>query len=300
MSFIVEYIVLLFCFIKECFVLYYPKISVLMVSYNRGNVIEQAISSVVNQTYKNIELVVIDGGSEDGTLDVLNKYNSSIKYWCSEKDNGIYHAANKALEQISGDYFIWLSTDDSFVSEDVIECAVKKLDESIDVLSGWIYWVNNNGYEYLGKNTHAVDKEKYSGGMIPTEGVFWRTDLVKKYKFDESYKVAADYKLFLQLYYSDNVKFKYIDLPITYFAVGGISSVQSVCIEEDNRIYRELNLLQFVDRHLRCSITQKIGISIRNAFHNMFFFGILQNVRDKIFRKKHHCNNKICRWCGRK
>lgn len=279
--------------------MFYPKISVLMVSYNRGNVIEQAISSVVNQTYKNIELVVVDGGSKDGTLDVLHKYNSSIAYWCSEKDNGIYHAANKALDHITGDYFIWLSTDDCFVSEDVIECAVKELDASVDVLSGWIYWVNNNGYEYFGRNTYAIDKEKYSGGMIPTEGVFWRTDLVKEYKFDESYKVAADYKLFLQLYYNDNVKFKYIDLPITYFATGGVSSVQSICREENNRIYRELNLLQFVDIHLRYSIVKKTRISIRNLLQDTFLFEILQNVRDKIFRQKHHCNNKICRWCGR-
>lgn len=271
-----------------------------MVSYNRGNVIEQAISSVVNQTYQNIELVVVDGDSKDGTLDVLNKYNSSIKYWCSEKDNGIYHAANKALEQITGDYFIWLSTDDSFVSEDVIERAVKELDESVDVLSGWIYFVNNNGYEYFGKNTHALNREKYAGGMIPMEGTLWRTELVKRYKFDESYKVAADYKLFLQLYYNDNVKFKYIDLPITYFATGGVSSVQSICREENNRIYRELNLLQFVDIHLRYSIVKKTRISIRNLLQDTFLFEILQNVRDKIFRQKHHCNNKICRWCGRK
>lgn len=281
--------------------MFYPKISVLMVSYNRGNVIEQAISSVIHQTYNNIEFIVIDGGSNDGTVDVLKKYNSFITYWCSEKDNGIYHAANKALEHITGDYFIWLSTDDCFVSENTIECAVKELDEFTDVLSCWIYFVNDNGYEHVGKNNFAIDKHSYNGGMIPTEGIFWRTDLVKEYKFDESYKIAADYKLFLQLYYDDTVRFKFIDLPITYFAVGGISCTQrELCIKEDNRIYQELNLFQFIDRHKKCSITKNIKDKVKYIIHDMFFFENLKHTRDKIFRQKHHCNNKICRWCGRK
>lgn len=281
--------------------MYYPKISVLMVSYNRGNFIEQAISSVINQTYKNIELVVVDGGSEDGTLDVLQKYNSSIAYWCSEKDNGIYHAANKALKHITGDYFIWLSTDDCLVSENVIECAVNELDVSVDVLSGWIYFVNENGYESVGRNTFAVHKKMYHGGMIPTEGVFWRTKLVKKYNFDESYTIAADYKLFLQLYYDDTVKFKFINLPITYFATGGISATQvDLCRKEDNRIYKELDLVHFIGKDLNCSFQKKVMNEINDIAGNMFLFKVLKIIRDKFFRHKHHCNNKICRWCGRK
>lgn len=280
------------------------KISVIIPSYNRGYCIEQAISSVVHQTYKNIELIVIDGGSKDETIDILKKYDDRIAYWVSEPDKGIYNAANKGLAHVTGDYVIWLSTDDCWMNENIIEQAVAEIEDDTDILSCNIIGIDANScLERLITNTHARDKQQYAGGMIPAEGMLIRSSLCRKYGYDESYRIAADYKFFLQCYYDRDVRFKFVDFPIMYFELSGISNTQiGYCKQEDNRIYRELGQLQFLDIHSRdTSPLPKKAVKI--ILKKLGLFDIVRTFYVRYILKtewKHHCNNKICRWCGRK
>lgn len=279
------------------------KISVIMPSFNAKKTIEQAISSVVNQTYNNVELIIIDGGSQDGTVDILKKYEDKIAYWVSEPDNGIYNAANKALDHATGDYVLWLSADDCLVDELVVAKAVDLIEPDTGILSGNIIMVQeDNMLESVYSNDFARDKAKYSGGMIPAEAMFVRKDICDKYRFDESYVIAGDYKRFLQCYYDDTVKFKFVDLFVTYFSDGGISSTSADdCRQEDNRIYRELGLLNFVDRHLKANSPWYV-VCLKTVLKKVgLFSGVkyLYNVVITGKQKRHHCNNRICRWCGR-
>ncbi len=89
-----------------------PKISIVTPSFNQGKYIEQTICSVLEQDYKNVEFIIIDGGSEDNTIEIIKKYQSHIHYWISEKDNGQAHAINKGLQQVTGQVFNWLNSDD--------------------------------------------------------------------------------------------------------------------------------------------------------------------------------------------
>lgn len=150
-----------------------PKITVITVVYNRVNTIEQTISSVVNQRYPNFEYIVIDGGSTDGTVEVIKKYEKDIAYWVSEKDNGIYDAMNKGVQAASGDYIEIIGSDDCLCSYDILERAAKEITEKTDILSCNIIVVDEQyAVERIVDNQMAINKEAYSGGMIPHPGMF--------------------------------------------------------------------------------------------------------------------------------
>lgn len=272
-----------------------PTITVITVVYNSANTIEQTISSVVNQTYPNLEYIVIDGGSTDGTVDVIKKYEAKISYWVSEKDAGIYDAMNKGVRVATGDYIEFLNSDDCFCSYDVLEKVAQEIDGT-DILSCGIYIVDEKYLlERIFGNEFAIDKKEYCGGMIPHPGMFTRKELLEKYPFDTKYKIAGDYKFFLTCYFDEAVKIKYISLPTVFFSNGGISGgdemgqeVEEIncyfgvreCVSAQGRLV--LFLKKILGEQLYMQLHERIWIRIRNQFG-----------------KHHHCNNKICRWCGR-
>ena len=118
-----------------------PKITIVTVVYNRFTTIEQTISSVVNQTYPNLEYIVIDGGSTDGTVEVIKKYEKDIAYWVSEKDGGIYDAMNKGVRAATGDYIEFIGSDDCLCTYDIVGKVAEELDDETDILSCPIYGV---------------------------------------------------------------------------------------------------------------------------------------------------------------
>lgn len=268
------------------------KFSIVIVSFNRVKVLEQAISSVVNQTYKNFELIVIDGGSTDGTVEILKKYDEKIAYWVSEKDNGIYHAMNKAVAHATGDYIEFLGSDDCFCSENVLQNVADEMKNDTDIFSGCTWFVYE-GQQFPYKNDFAREKKNYSGGMIPHAGMFSKLELLKRFPFDESYKIAGDYKFFLQCYFDEKIKFQFSDTMIAFFEMNGASTNFQKSEEEMNRLHRELNLqLGFGGNFLKCFV--------RKILNATGLRGIVRHVLNKYIRgKKHHCENKICRWCGR-
>ena len=279
------------------------KITIITAVYNRVNEIEQCITSVINQTYDNVEYIVIDGGSTDGTVDVIKKYNDKISYWCSEPDKGIYDAWNKGLSHATGDYINFVGSDDAICSKDTIEKIVSYLDASVDVLAGNVIRVNEkSGFEFLQNNKHILNKKSYQGGCIVTQGTFIKRSLCDKYKFDTSYKVAADYKFFLRYYNNRSVKIKFIDDVIQYFSDGGISGADLDFVRnEDNRIYKELGLDELLDCHLKAREADS-KYKVKELCKKIGVFNLIQRIYRPYIKgdwKKHHCNNKICRWCGR-
>lgn len=283
--------------------MYRPKITIITAVYNCVDKIEQCISSVVNQTYNNLEYIVIDGGSTDGTVDVIKKYDGKIAYWCSESDKGIYDAWNKGVSHATGDYINFIGSDDAMYGHEVIENIITYLDNDVDVLAGNIIIVNEkNAFELLKNNGRIKDKSNYKGGCIVTQGAFVRRELCAKYKFDTSYKVASDYKFFLQYYYDESVRIKFIDDVIQYFSDGGVSSTEFDFVkQEDNKIYKEFGLEKLIDCHLSESESVFRG-KIKEYCKRLGVFDLIQRIYRPYIKgdwKKHHCTNKICRWCGR-
>lgn len=280
--------------------MYLPKITIVTVVYNRVDTIEQTISSVVNQTYPNLEYIVIDGGSTDGTIDIIKKYEKDIAYWITEKDSGVYDAMNKGVQAATGDYIEFIGSDDCLCSYDIVAKVAEAIDDETDILSCPIYGVDETYCtEIISDNCFAKDKNTYRGGMIPHPGMFTRRELLRKYPFDTKYKIVSDYKFFLMCYYDDNVRFKFVDFPVVYFSHGGLSSTVDTT-QERLSMYNELGLGFSEDEK---DILTRWKSSLREMLIYMHLYTVLHELIwlpiHHSFMRKHHCDNIICRWCGR-
>ena len=125
-----------------------PLISVITVSYNAVTTIEQTILSVINQTYSNIEYIIIDGGSTDGTVDIIRKYADRIAYWVSEPDKGIYDAMNKGTKKANGEYIAFLNSDDWY-ELDAVSIIAQFADGKNDLISGIIKLYKNDLFLWI-------------------------------------------------------------------------------------------------------------------------------------------------------
>lgn len=169
-----------------------PKISVVTVTYNSAATLEKTILSVLNQTYPNIEYIIIDGGSTDGTVDIIEKYADRLTYWVSEPDKGIYDAMNKGIDAATGDYINFMNADDTFYDNEVIK-KIFSTEYDDDVIYGKTLKITPN-YTYIEKNRSIPFLNE--GMAFGHQASFSKTELMKKIKFDLKYKSAADYDFF--------------------------------------------------------------------------------------------------------
>jgi glycosyltransferase involved in cell wall biosynthesis len=177
------------------------KITIITPSFNQGSFIEDTISSVLNQNYKNLEYIVIDGGSEDNTKDVLKKYSDKIAYWISEKDRGQSDALNKGFEKTSGDIMAWLNSDDLYTDNTFAQVAqVFEENPDINIVYGDVVNFTSTKEElYINKEFEILDF--FSRVSIHQPGVFWRRDaILKAGKIDESLFYCMDYDLWMRLF----------------------------------------------------------------------------------------------------
>lgn len=200
----------------------HPLISVITVSYNAVSTIENTILSVVNQTYSNIEYIVIDGGSTDGTVDVINKYSQYISYWVSEPDKGIYDAMNKGIKVVTGQWINFMNSGDVFYCNDILSELVERF---LGVNGGIVF-----GDTIVKYSWGSLKREAFPLSTIKHEMPFCHqsclinASLMKEHFYNLSYKICADYDFFYKCYH-EGVEFDYIKTPISvYESENGISS----------------------------------------------------------------------------
>lgn len=206
-----------------------PLISIIVAVFNGRATLQQCIDSVAQQTYPNKELIIIDGGSKDGTVELLEGNRDKISYWISEPDRGICNAWNKGLMQSKGDWIYFLGADDFFLDFQVLERMAKQLEKvpaNIRVAYGQVMLVSVDG-ETLGPVGEPWQniKERFSQFMcIPHQGVMHRRSLFEKHgKFDESFRIAGDYELLLRELKTVDA-FYVPDIITTAMRHGGLSS----------------------------------------------------------------------------
>ena len=217
--------------------------------------------SVINQTYSKIEYIIIDGGSTDGTVDIIKKHSHKISYWISEKDNGIYDAMNKGIEIASGDYIQFLNASDTIYKLDTIQNIVNQItDNTIDVLYGNIIIERINEFQYMQPAPLETFKNRFP---IYHPSTWVKTNILKNIKFDTSYKIAADFNFFRTIYYNNYI-FHYIPLIFVVFdGMYGISSTNSQILEkEKNKIlnirHKFINTICKTAKNLTKKIIHKI------------------------------------------
>jgi len=199
-----------------------PLISIITVVYNGVKTIEQTILSVIQQPYLNKEYIIIDGGSTDGTVALIKKYESYLSYWISEADNGIYDAMNKGIGIAKGELIGIINADDWYEENIFSQIAQQyRVTGSDHVIYGMLrVFQGNEFYSMVGNSIRILQEDTI---MHPT--CFIPLKFYNLFgNYNSSYKYSADYDLILR-YVNDGVKFSFIEKPIANFRRGGISSL---------------------------------------------------------------------------
>jgi len=203
------------------------KISIITVCYNSADTIEKTFKSVQNQTYENIEYIVVDGGSKDATLTIANTYKDLVSQLVSESDKGLYDAMNKGIELATGDIIGILNSDDIFTDNNVLENVAKfHLENDIDASVGNIIQFNKAGKtvrKYSAKNWRP---DKLKIGFMPAHpAIFFKRDLFERYgNYQLDFISGADYELIIRFFLRNKITWKFSNITTTSMLIGGISS----------------------------------------------------------------------------
>lgn len=201
-----------------------PLISIVTVVFNAEKYLEDTIISILEQTYDNIELIIIDGNSTDSTHKIILKYENQIDYAIRENDLGIYDAMNKGVQLSNGEVVNFMNAGDLFFNKNVIKSIVEELEENVTIFFGDIL-IRYNGftrYQLAGN-----PEDLWKGMPFSHQSVFVRKDYLKRNKFDLKYKIVADMDLLLKAYL-DNVQFKKCNFVIADVLSGGVSDANRI------------------------------------------------------------------------
>ncbi|WP_051555489.1 glycosyltransferase family 2 protein [Anaerovibrio lipolyticus] len=249
------------------------KISIVTVSFNSAKTIEQTIKSVINQSYKNIEYIIIDGGSTDGTLDVIKKYEPYISYWVSEPDKGIYDAMNKGIKVATGDLIGFINSDDWYETTTLARYAKVFSCTNADVIYGDLAITDNNGkIQQILKYKDVDFTHIYTGMVIPHPTTLVKSNILKEKMFNTHNKMVSDYELIMSLIL-EGYSFQYIGEGIaSYFRDGGVSTSQKWLGYREYRKVLKSTLKKYC---------VKLNDDIRKQVHNKRIFKIVDYIIEK-------------------
>ena len=270
-------------------------LSIITATYNCASSLVVTARSIRDQTFENIQWIVIDGGSSDGTIRVIEENSDMIYYWVSEDDNGIYDAWNKAVEHIDGDWVQFLGAGDKYKNDQVLKIVAPYLEESSylhDLVYGSIEIIG----EHTGKIIEHVDrpwtdikgKWEFFRPMLPIHPeVFHNSNIFKDgFRFDTSYKIAGDTHMLLSLI--KNREPKYIPVLICQMPLGGVSSNPSNLFQTAEEI-KDITCRLGYSPPVQHLIIQNFKLYLRKLV--LFFisddkYKVLMDFKRKLFGKK--------------
>lgn len=249
-----------------------PLVSIIIVTYNAGATIAGAIDSVINQTYKNIELIIIDGQSSDNTVLIVKKYGDKISYFISEKDNGIYDAMNKGIAAAKGEWILFLGADDALYTPTVVK---QIFDDStvnaVDFLYGDVEFTSNKRRYGAQKNYQQLIEQN-----ICHQAIFYKRTIFSVIgNYNIRYSILADYELNLRVFRQPLLQTKYTPVIVTLFNDKGASNTT---IDK----YFHGDLLQFFLQ------TEKIPIFSPLLQQYYFYYGYISVFNNHIFSGLKH------------
>lgn len=245
-----------------------PRLSIIIATYNAAQTLERCLRSVINQTYHDWELLVVDAASTDGTLPIIQSYADRIAYWHSYPDAGIYDAWNQALTKAKGEYVAFLGADDAWHAPDSLATMFDAIGENeFDFVSTRGRLVDNQG-RLLQEFGLAWDYRKVARRMVVCHpGALHRRDLFDRFgMFDTSYRISADYDFLLRL--PRNLRSLFIDQPLVDVAEGGISRDNRWLMLRERyraqahcpRVGRTRAVVNYIDKLWRIPIASAFGV----------------------------------------
>lgn len=207
------------------------KYSIITINYNNCDGLRRTIESVVNQTCQDFEYIVIDGGSTDGSVEVIKEYADRIDYWVSEPDKGIYNAMNKGILQAHGEYLNFMNSGDCFYDDIVLFEVLKSLGTDYDIIIGKAVVNGNPKIVFTPKSPMTLFNLCIYG--FNHQATFYRRKLFENNMYDESLKLLADWKFTIQCLVLNQCLYKYIDNFIALYDLSGISSIDREGVQKE-------------------------------------------------------------------
>ena len=219
-------------------------VSIITVAFNSEQTIRKTIESVLNQTYPDIEYIIVDGASKDNTVDIIKEYEPQFEgrmKWISEPDKGLYDAMNKGIRMATGDVVGILNSDDLFMDNRVLADIVAAFDKQTDAVFGNLYFVDQENVEQIVRVWKGSPYKSFKSGWHPAHPTFYvRREVYKKYGvFDTTFDVSADFELMLRFIEKHQIRTKYFDRYMVRMRMGGEStgSIKNI-IRGNKNIFR--------------------------------------------------------------
>ncbi|MBK5721752.1 glycosyltransferase [Dysgonomonas sp. Marseille-P4677] len=263
------------------------KLSIITINFNNASGLQKTINSVLSQTYKNYEYIVIDGGSTDGSKELIESYSDKIDYWVSEPDKGIYNAMNKGIRQAKGEYLHFLNSGDIYANNYVLQEVFEQKTYESPILRG-IQICDNKGCQtkWINRGNRDITLYDLYIDTLQHQATFIHQDLFKKYGlYDEKYKIVSDWIFFLKAMLGGESS-TYLNFDIVIFDMTGISNnaeFRKTMFNERKQIISELIPRTVQTDYERLTLLQKHTDKYGQYFYMIDFIN----------------NNKVPRFCFR-
>jgi len=241
-----------------------PFFSIVTIVRNDLNGLQKTFESVINQTYTNIEWIVIDGASDDGCVKYLQSLEIKNFHWISEPDKGIYDAMNKGIELAQGEYINFLNAGDYFQKNNILELVNEKIENNssqVDLIFGGAFLQMKNGHNYYRK-PKSLKHVPYGLPSIH-QSTYYLTKLIKETNYDVNFKICGDYYLICKLSLHQP-KALIIDMPLVAFTVGGVSYTKPLNLIRES-FYIKKNILN-LNVFLRIFVFLRMLISFSGIY----------------------------------
>ncbi len=260
------------------------KLSIITVNLNNKDGLQKTIDSVLSQTYKDFEWIVIDGGSTDGSKELIEKFSNHISYWVSEPDKGIYNGMNKGIRVAKGDYLLFLNSGDVLYDNNVL-FNIFKISRESDFILGQVERQDN--HHLLRKYNENIFLQLYND-TLNHQGSFIKRSLFEGREYDESLRIVSDWKFWLETIIQDNASYEIVNTIVSMQDMTGISSTDTVALQKEhqlvfNRFFPPLLQREIEElRRIKKSEYYNRVLFIKN--HNSLLFKVWWKITTCLFR----------------
>ena len=250
------------------------KLSIITVNYNNQDGLQRTIDSVLCQTWKDFEWLVVDGGSTDGSKELIQQYQQHFSFWCSEPDKGVYNAMNKGIKHAVGDYLLFLNSGDALYDQDVLQ-RVFDLKSEADIISGQMVRMDNN--ELLRPYDKSLFMQLYRD-TLNHQGTFIKRTLFRDLLYDERLRIVSDWKFWLDAILKGNASVDVIPVIVARQDMTGLSSNLAAQEQEKQTVldaYFPKLLQQELETYqkVRESVFYIYGEKLRQKSHALYAIG---------------------------